>query len=154
MLFFVNTGNHILCGSEDGNVYMWNTYAKQKHTLYNPPNGTSYSPRSRTGKQNLYDRNKIYEWFEGVSTKNHEMPVITDAHFVPSEQVKSALLASGLFPALKGLDNVDYDFDGSMVVSCDYDGTVRLFLRKNCLDNVIYAAGPEGDHATNLTLKG
>ena len=145
-----DVGEKIICGSEIGNVYIWNTVTEQKRTsTYSPRSRDDSNPRNKTGKQHNYDRNKSFEWFEAIATKNHDTPIITDAKFIHSTQVKNALQASGLFPSLKEtkqMDQVNHDFGSAMIVTCDFDGTLRLFLRKKCMDAVHFAAGPQGDH--------
>jgi len=39
------------------------------------------------------------------------------------------------------------DLSGAAIVTGDYDGTIRVFLRRSCLDAAFRAAGPEGQAA-------
>jgi len=92
-----------------------------------------------------YNRNKYYEWFQATSTKNDVLPIITDALFVPTHGTECALLRSRLFPTLERVGHVPkLDLSNIMVVASDYEGTIRVFLRKSALDQVLFIAGPEG----------
>jgi len=71
--------------------------------------------------------------------------IVTDAHFVPSSSVKKAISESGLFPTLSDLDQlnkVTHDFSSAIILTCDLEGTMRVFLRKSCLNDLSHASGP------------
>jgi hypothetical protein len=123
------SGDYIVSGSENGRVYIWNTATKNQPLNLNI-----------TG-MNKYDRSKTYESFEAT---RGPLPIITDASFIPGDVFKEALLTSGLFPSLSSLDHVPEDWSSACILTTDYDGTIRAFIRKKCLDNVFRAAGPEG----------
>eukprot|EP00550_Attheya_septentrionalis_P009412 CAMPEP_0198297208 /NCGR_PEP_ID=MMETSP1449-20131203/36014_1 /TAXON_ID=420275 /ORGANISM="Attheya septentrionalis, Strain CCMP2084" /LENGTH=953 /DNA_ID=CAMNT_0043998079 /DNA_START=177 /DNA_END=3038 /DNA_ORIENTATION=- len=123
------SGDYIVSGSENGRVYIWNTATKNQPLNLNI-----------TG-MNKYDRSKTYESFEAT---RGPLPIITDASFIPGDVFKEAILTSGLFPSLSTLDHVPEDWSSSCILTTDYDGNIRVFLRKKCLDNVFRAAGPEG----------
>eukprot|EP00594_Rhizosolenia_setigera_P020007 CAMPEP_0178979084 /NCGR_PEP_ID=MMETSP0789-20121207/25600_1 /TAXON_ID=3005 /ORGANISM="Rhizosolenia setigera, Strain CCMP 1694" /LENGTH=288 /DNA_ID=CAMNT_0020669059 /DNA_START=206 /DNA_END=1072 /DNA_ORIENTATION=- len=150
------TIDHVICGSESGHVYIWDTNTQKtggKHPHDNNNNGGSSSPRRNPQKS--YERVKSCEWFEAISRLNHPTPVITDAHFVKPHILKTVLLESNLFPVLKRMndyyDSILYQYENlanSMVVSCDYGGSIRVFLRKSCLDYLYFTAGPNGPLVT------
>jgi len=126
---FNETGNFIVSGSESGNVYIWNTSSKNE-----PLN-------LKVSGLNNYDRSKSYESFEASRAS---LPIVTDTVFVPSMGLKEALISSKLFPSLLSMDNVKHDMSSAAIITSDYEGTIRVFVRKSCIDAVYYAAGPEG----------
>ena len=131
---FSESGEFIISGSElRGSVAIWNTATKR-----NPLNVNV------TGL-NMYDKVKAHEWFEATSS-TADPAIVTDASFAPSATVKEALLGSGLFPTLytESLNRVNHDFSSSVVVACDYEGSMRVFLRKSCLTLVSQCAGAGG----------
>jgi len=58
--------------------------------------------------------------------------------------MKEALVSSDIFPFSLGIDRVDDDFSSASILTLDYDGTIRVFLRKSCLDQILDAATPRG----------
>lgn len=128
---FSESGEFIVCGSDTGHVHLWNTA-----TQYNPL-------RLNVGGIHNYDKTKAIESFEATRA---EPQIITATLFMPAECVKNAFLSSGLFPTLSSLDHIDHDMSSAAIVTADYEGTIRVFLRKTCIDNVIHSAGPAGLH--------
>lgn len=127
---FSESGEFIISGSElRGSCAIWNTATKR-----NPLNVNV------TGL-NMYDKVKAHEWFEATTA---DPAIVTDATFAPSSTVKEAILSSGLFPTLYSLNQINHDFSSSVIIACDYEGTMRVFLRKSCIDSVSHAAGPGG----------
>ena len=127
---FSESGEFIIIGSETGKCVIWNTATRR-----NPLNVNV------TGL-NMYDKVKGFECFEATRANP---PIVTEALFAPSLSAKSALLNSGLFPSLKKLDHINHDFSSTIIVTSDYEGTMRVFLRQASFEAVIHAAGPMGD---------
>jgi len=127
---FSESGEFIISGSElKGACTIWNTATKR-----NPLN------LNVTGLH-MYDKVKAHEWFEAATG---DTPIVTDASFVPRKSLKESILSSGLFPTMITLDNINHDFSSAAIVACDYQGTMRMFLRRSCIDAVSFAAGPAG----------
>jgi len=126
---FSESGEFIIIGSENGKCIIWNTATRR-----NPLNVNV------TGI-NMYDKVKSYECFE-ASRANP--PSVTESLFGCSRSAKDAFLNSGLFPSLNTLDHLNHDFSSAFVVTCDYGGTIRIFLRRASFDAVCHAAGPTG----------
>jgi WD40 repeat protein len=127
---FSESGEFIISGSESkGACTIWNTATKR-----NPLN------LNVTGLH-MHDKVKAHEWFEAATG---DTPIVTDACFVPRKCLKESMLSSGLFPTMISLDNINHDFSSAAIVACDYQGTMRIFLRRTCIDAVSYAAGPAG----------
>eukprot|EP00979_Chaetoceros_neogracilis_P010041 scaffold2355_cov267-Chaetoceros_neogracile.AAC.15 len=127
---FSESGEFIISGSESkGACTIWNTATKR-----NPLN------MNVTGIH-MYDKVKAREWFEATTA---DPPIVTEASFVPSKSAKESILSSGLFPTMVTLNNINHDFSSAAIVACDYEGTMRIFLRRSCIDAVSYAAGPAG----------
>lgn len=89
-----------------------------------------------------YDKVKSSESFEG--TKGEER-IVLDTAFIPDICLEQAILASGLFPTISNLDHIiDQDLSSAGIVTADYEGTIRVYLRKSLLDNIMHSAGPAG----------
>jgi len=133
---FSESGQSIICGSECGDVFIWPTYHNQnsrKHFL---------SPQN-------YDWNLIKSHSQFKAT-DADPDIITNALFVPATQCKTAFVSSGLFPNLKKLDHIHHDFSDVIVVTSDYNGTIRVFVKQDCLDKVLRAS----KHMEELTEAG
>ena len=120
-------GEFIICGSESGACTIWNTATKRNPLHVNV-----------TGINN-YDKVKSFECFEASKA---DPPIVTDATFVPTRSMKSALLSSGMFPTLHTVDHITHDMSSAGIVTCDYEGTIRVFIRRSSLDVLFHAAGP------------
>ena len=129
-LFLLIKGEFIVCGSDSGHVHLWNTA-----TRCNP------LPLTAGGMYN-YDKVKSSESFEG--TKGEER-IVLDTAFIPDICLEQAILASGLFPTIPNLDHIiDQDLSSAGIVTADYEGTIRVYLRKSLLDSIMHSAGPAG----------
>ena len=128
------SGEYILSGSDTGGmVHVWKASARNR-------------PISIDSKGiHRHEKCRACESFHATTASPS---VITDAHFIPSNVLKQALKESGLFPTLSTdlFGSLDHDFSSSAIITCDYEGTVRILLRKELLDDAIRAAGPEGNH--------
>jgi WD40 repeat protein len=125
---FSESGEFIICGSETkGACVIWNTATRR-----NPLNVNV------TGLK-MYDKVKGNEWFQATETQ-----IVTDAMFFPSASCKTSILNSGLFPTIHSLTNINHDFSAAAILTCDYEGSIRVFMRKSCFDQVSHAAGPSG----------
>jgi len=128
------SGEYILSGSDTGGmVHVWQTSAHSR-TVSIDSKGIHRHEKCRS--------------CESFRATTANPSVITDAHFIPSNVLKRALKESGLFPTLSTdlFGSLDHDFSSSAVITCDYEGTIRILLRKKILDDAIRAAGPEGNH--------
>lgn len=121
---FSESGQSIICGSECGDVVIWPTRInknKRKH-VFSPQNS---------------DQTKSYSYFKATDA---DPDIITNALFVPATQCKNALFRSGLFPNLKKLDHVLHDFSDKIVITSDYDGAIRVFVRQDCIGKLFDAS--------------
>jgi hypothetical protein len=123
------SGSHIACGSESGHIYIWETLNKKR------------SLNKSHGHQ-THDKSKSSDHFEASRAP---LPIVTDSVFFPSRSVNEALFASDkLFPFALGMGSIDDDMSNAAILSLDYDGVMRVFLRKSCIDNILDAATPRG----------
>jgi len=125
---FSESGNHIISGSENGSVYIWSTEIKTQNSTFGSLTGG--------GKR---DRNKSWECFTSTAATP---PIVTTANFVSSKATKNAMLASGLLGfgrTVRHFEIVDHELGNAMIVSADYDGVLRVYLRKSALDAVVGA---------------
>jgi hypothetical protein len=131
-----DSGSHIACGSESGHVFIWETLDKNKQKK----NNVSISATS------THDKTKYSDYFEASKAS---LPIVTDTVFFRPKSVTEALLSSDqVFPFALGMDRVDDDMSSAAILTLDYDGTMRVFLRKSCIDNILDAATPRGNTVT------
>ena len=131
-----DSGSHIACGSESGHVFIWETLDKNKPKK----NNVSISATS------THDKTKYSDYFEASKAS---LPIVTDTVFFRPKSVTEALLSSDqVFPFALGMDRVDDDMSSAAILTLDYDGTMRVFLRKSCIDNILDAATPRGNTVT------
>eukprot|EP00956_Cyclotella_meneghiniana_P006732 scaffold8963_cov63-Cyclotella_meneghiniana.AAC.5 len=118
--------------SESGHVFLWNTLDKeQKHTI-------------STKLHKTKDKARSSDYFEASKA---QLPIVTDTLFFPYKSVKEALLTSHIFPFQFSMDRVEDDLSSAVSnVTLDYDGTMRVFLKKPCVDNLLDTATPRGGH--------
>ena len=89
-----------------------------------------------------HDKTKSSDHFEASKAP---LPIVTDTVFFPAKSVNEALLTSDkVFPFSLGMDRVNDDMSSAVILTLDYDGTMRIFLRKSCIDNILDAATPRG----------
>eukprot|EP00569_Conticribra_weissflogii_P002719 CAMPEP_0171336938 /NCGR_PEP_ID=MMETSP0878-20121228/6370_1 /TAXON_ID=67004 /ORGANISM="Thalassiosira weissflogii, Strain CCMP1336" /LENGTH=1011 /DNA_ID=CAMNT_0011838503 /DNA_START=25 /DNA_END=3060 /DNA_ORIENTATION=+ len=124
------SGDYIASGSESGHVFIWNTIDK-----------TRQQKNVNIKINQTRDKAKSSDYFEASKAP---LPIVTDAVFFPSKSMKEALVSSDIFPFSLGIDRVDDDFSSASILTLDYDGTIRVFLRKSCLDQILDAATPRG----------
>ncbi|KAI9984237.1 hypothetical protein PInf_005548 [Phytophthora infestans] len=103
---FSQDGDFVICGSENGYVYVWNKarYLRSMSIV-------------RSSKQ---DRNSSYEFFTAAEPPNG---IVTVALFAPAStfaMVKSKLEAS---------DDVNTNACTGLIVSASYDGCIKFFER-------------------------
>ena len=70
------------------------------------------------------------------------------ASFVSSKATKNAFLASGLLGygrTTSHFEIIDHDLGSAMIVSTDYDGVIRVYLRKNAFDAIIKGFGKDDE---------
>jgi WD40 repeat protein len=131
-----DSGSHIACGSESGHVFIWETLDKKK-----PKKSTASISATST-----HDKTKHTDYFEASKAT---LPIVTDTVFFRPKSVIEALLSSDqVFPFALGLDRVDDDMSSAAILTLDYDGTMRVFLRKSCIDNILDASTPRGNTMT------
>ncbi|OQS02252.1 hypothetical protein THRCLA_05359 [Thraustotheca clavata] len=102
---FSQDGEHVICGSENGNVYIWNRSMAQHSTSF------------MSGKQ---DRNNSFEFFTAAEPPSG---VVTVALFAPASTY--ALAPSGLGPD----QDVHVEACTGYIVSASYDGCIKVFQR-------------------------
>lgn len=127
------SGNYIASGSESGHAFLWKTLDKEwmaKHNI-------------STKLHKTKDKAKSPDYFEASKA---QLPIVTDTVFFPYRSVKESLLSSHIFPFQLSMDRVDDDLSSAAVLTLDYDGTMRVFLRKSCIDNLLDTATPRGGH--------
>mmetsp|Transcript_29502 Transcript_29502/g.53521 ORF Transcript_29502/g.53521 Transcript_29502/m.53521 type:complete len:1028 (-) Transcript_29502:86-3169(-) len=130
------SGNHIACGSESGHVFIWDTLDKNRLKKSNVSMKVHQT----------HDKTKSSDNFEASKAS---LPIVTDSAFFPSRSISEALLSSDqVFPFSLGMDRVDDDLSSAAILTLDYDGTMRVFLRKSCIDNILDAATPRGGTMT------
>ncbi|GMH94275.1 hypothetical protein TrST_g13695 [Triparma strigata] len=115
---FSESGQHIIAGSEDGKVYIWNTQKQENSKIM------------LGGKK---DRNKSTESFTATSA---QPPIVTEALFCPTKTVKHSFLSASV---LDGGSNFDCgeDLSSAMVVTGDYDGGIRVYLRAKVYEELV-----------------
>ena len=153
-IHFIAQGDFIASGSESGHVFLWNTLDKeQKHTI-------------STKLHKTKDKARSSDYFEASKAQLH---IVTDTLFFPYKSVKEALLTSHIFPFQFSMDRVEDDLSSAVsimllfasqriyiqqsadfffqaILTLDYDGTMRVFLKKSCVDNLLDTATPRGGH--------
>ncbi|KAF1772495.1 WD40-repeat-containing domain [Phytophthora cactorum] len=107
---FSQDGDFVICGSENGSVYVWNK--------------ARFIPSVQHRKSSKQDRNASYEFFTGTGM-SAEPPngIVTVALFAPAStfaMVKSKLEAS---------DDVNTNACTGLIVSASYDGCIKFFER-------------------------
>ena len=131
------SGQHVISGSDSGGMmHIWDA-----STRVRPLSIDSHGIHTSRGHEKVWAS-------ESFQVSNYQRkPVITDAHFVPSIVLKRAMKRSGLFPTISSqLDDLDHDFSSCAIITCDYEGSIRIMMRKQLFDDAIIAAGPEGFH--------
>lgn len=130
--FRCSPGNQIISGSEVGEVNLWDSSQDSLIAL-----GTKGADAHKR-----FDRSGVFASFDACKL---DQPIVTSAVFSSSRTTKSAFLTSNLFPTLPNLDHIrNMDFSSAIIVTSDYEGTLRVFVKKSCLDLVLFEAGPEG----------
>jgi len=130
------SGSHLASGSESGHVFIWDTLDKKKPKK-NTINMSVHLTHSKTKSSDNFEASRAH------------LPIVTDAVFFRSKSVNEALLSSDhVFPFALGMDRVGDDMSSAAILTLDYDGTMRVFLRKSCIDNILDAATPRGNTMT------
>jgi len=118
------SGEFIACGSETRACTIWNTATKQKPLSVNV---TDF---------HRHDTVTSYESFEVTKADPY---AVTDTVFVPGKSMRRGLEFSGLFPSLLSPDNrqrrLHHDLSSAAIVTSDYEGTIRVFIRSSCIDD-------------------
>jgi len=110
------SGDFIAIGSDSRNCTIWNTTAKPMYV-----NVTDI---------NKYDKVGCRETFEVTKTE-----AVTDTIFVPGKSTKRGIVASGIFPALSERHRIHHDLSSAAIITSDYEGTIRIFIRQSCIDS-------------------
>ena len=128
------SGSHIACGSETGQVFIWETSDKSRRKVGN---------HMMTNK--AQEKTISHASFEASKS---DLPIVTDTVFFPGKSLREALASSDVFPFALGMDRVHDDLSNAAILTLDYDGRMRVFLRKSCLDNILDSATPRGGMIT------
>ena len=131
------SGQFIISGSDTGGMmHIWNAFSRTR-----PLSIDSHGIHTSRGIEKCWAS-------ESFQVTNYQRrPIVTDAHFVPSLVLKRAMKRSGLFPTISDqFDDLDHDLSSAAIITCDYEGSIRILLRKQVFDDAIKAAGPEGFH--------
>mmetsp|Transcript_12923 Transcript_12923/g.26056 ORF Transcript_12923/g.26056 Transcript_12923/m.26056 type:complete len:1099 (+) Transcript_12923:86-3382(+) len=127
------SGSHIACGSESGHCFIWDVDPNKNRLKKNMINKQIQSTK---------DKSKSTDYFEASKAS---LPIVTDTLFFPTKTVRESLLTSKeVFPLSLGMDRIDDDFSSAAILTLDYDGTIRVFVRKTCIDNILEACTPRG----------
>lgn len=127
------SGSHIACGSETGQVFIWETSDKSRRRV-----GNHMMDKAR-------EKAMSHASFEASKS---DLPIVTDTVFFPGKSLREALASSDVFPFALGMDRVDDDLSNAAILTLDYDGRMRVFLRKSCLDNILDSCTPRGGMIT------
>ncbi|KAG9296354.1 hypothetical protein G9A89_014946 [Geosiphon pyriformis] len=117
---FSDDGRYIICGSEDRNVYIWNTDQSNLNSLSNGP-GTSWLKKDKPS----------FETFEAHSN------VVTVAIFAPTRTRQLiAMTGDPIFAHSLNSGNATMPInqsypDGNIIVAADYNGRIKIF-RNDC----------------------
>ena len=128
------SGSHIACGSESGHCFIWDV----------DPMKTTRQKKDAINKQiqSTKDTTKSTYYFEATKAT---LPVVTDTLFFSSTTVRESLLTSEeVFPLSLGMDRIEDDLSTAIMLTLDYDGRMRIFVRKTCIDNILEASTPQG----------
>jgi len=121
------SGEFIACGSETRFCTIWNTTTtKQNSSFHHVKNVTDF---------HRYDKVNRYEKFE-VTKKTANPYAVTDSIFVPGKSMRRGLVSSGLFPSLTDRQRIHHDLSSAAIITSDYEGTIRVFIRSSCIDDV------------------
>ncbi|KAL7453031.1 hypothetical protein ACHAWC_004728 [Mediolabrus comicus] len=128
------SGSHIACGSESGHCFIWDV---------DPIRNTRQKKHAINKQiQSTKDKTKSTYYFEATKAT---LPVVTDTLFFPSKTVRESLLTSEeVFPLSLGMDRIEDDLSTAIMLTLDYEGKMRIFVRKTCIDNILEACTPQG----------
>eukprot|EP00968_Pinguiococcus_pyrenoidosus_P011486 scaffold923_cov256-Pinguiococcus_pyrenoidosus.AAC.63 len=96
-------GEHIICGSEDGHVIIWDTLS-----------------REAPGFLQKKDRNVSYEYFRATHS---EEGIVCDACFVPTPAAFCMMQTNGLE------SNREESLETQVIVAADFEGKIRVYSR-------------------------
>mmetsp|Transcript_26532 Transcript_26532/g.32105 ORF Transcript_26532/g.32105 Transcript_26532/m.32105 type:complete len:561 (+) Transcript_26532:71-1753(+) len=121
---FSESGKYIICGSEDGNVYIWDTHSK----------GRSISIQMGGLK---YDKNNICVWFQAAEDMDDEPGIVTNAIFAPLCATVEALHSHDI-TRNHVFEQLNHDMSSVIIVTGDYNGNIKVFVQKLCLDKIAH----------------
>jgi len=104
---FSEDDKYVICGSENGRVFIWNTH--------------EFSTNLTSGLRR--DRNNSFESFVA---SGGDPAIVTVAQFVPSNSVRHALRKS-IDPNIE----TSPEYVNAMIITADYNGTIRVYCRAN-----------------------
>ena len=124
-------GKFIICGSEDGNIIIWNT-------IYIP----------MIGCMNTMSRHNVYtnQSYESINCTENRDVAVTSTVFAPALSVYHTLINEHQHYRLQGLGNDDLKqriddvlpgsiepitFCSRIFVSADYEGVIRVYIRED-----------------------
>ena len=112
-------GKYIICGSDNGKVYVWNTEHKTKVTWFN-----SYFISDKKA-----ERNESYEYFD--CTGKSKVPVAI-ALFAPSLTIKDMIdSCNELSPRdIKLSNESDLELGSRIIITADFEGKIKVYLNQ------------------------
>ncbi|GMH71040.1 hypothetical protein TrRE_jg8386, partial [Triparma retinervis] len=120
---FSESGDYIVAGSEDGRAYIWNRQQPQNRGM------------GLLGGHKDKGKNKSYESFEATHATP---PIVTSALFVPPRSLRNCFLSCGCMDGGSNFDT-SCDLSAGMVVTSDYDGAVRVYLKQTVYEEIVEA---------------
>jgi len=120
-LFSLNAeGQNIVCGSEDGRAYIWDSATVHDFKLKLKK---FVSPKK-------YNRIEYCARFSASKATAQVPSVVTETVFVPECVAKEAISGSEMSSLLTS----PQDWSCAMIVTSDYEGNIKIFAQKKCLN--------------------
>jgi len=116
---FSQSGQNIVCGSEDGRAYIWDSATVHDFKLKLKK---FVSPKK-------YNRIEYCARFSASKATAQVPAVVTETVFVPECVAKEVISGSEMSSLLTS----HQDWSCAMIVASDYEGNIKIFAQKKCL---------------------